>query len=664
MSKDKVKVIILAGNREFGRCPLAAERPPARWPIENESVLERLLRRLSHQGMTQAIICCLYGEMDQLRDSIGTPDGMQLQFVEEQLPLGTAGSIRHVIQGDDGSLLLVLHANMICPPNIDKLVEEHRYAQADMTVVLHPEINAEDMDSEAAGVYLCESSVLEFIPETGYCDIKETLVPSLLRAGRIVSMTRLARSVEGFRDWDGYMRAVSAWLESADKTEIDMPVRKSADGKNSWISPEADIDETVRIYGPVIIMDRAVIAENAVIIGPTILGRNVSIGRGAMISESILWDNARVGANCEVQKCLLDYHTILRDRSVLENELVHVKGNAISPGITTKIIEFIRKIIQQIKSFIQLRKNNRNQSIPGWIQPGEYPEKNNFPWLGVCAVMVAFIWSYWRTIAELWQIWARSDEYSCGLLVPFMAIYIAWSRRKQIRRCRIQPSLWGIPVFLAAQGLRFFGLFFMYGSAERFSLVVSIAALVFLLFGREVFRKSLTILLFLLLMLPLPKSFEARITLPLQSLATSSAVFSLEMLAYEVTTEGNIIHLGQTSVAVAEACNGLRMVTSFFVISGFVVFLVKREWWEKLIVLLSTLPIALLCNTIRLTLTSIAFTILQGEFWEKLFHDFGGYAMMPLALAIVVFELWVLTRIITVPVDHHKEDVLVIRSRQ
>jgi exosortase len=121
------------------------------------------------------------------------------------------------------------------------------------------------------------------------------------------------------------------------------------------------------------------------------------------------------------------------------------------------------------------------------------------------------------------------------------------------------------------------------------------------------------------------------------------------MLGYSVMREGHIIHLNGTTVAVAEACNGLRMITAFLVIVGMVVLLVRRAWWEKLLVLASSLPIALLCNVTRLTITAIAFTKLDGEKWEKTFHDFGGYSMMPLALALVIFELWFLTKLTTVP---------------
>jgi exosortase len=207
--------------------------------------------------------------------------------------------------------------------------------------------------------------------------------------------------------------------------------------------------------------------------------------------------------------------------------------------------------------------------------------------------------------------------------------------------------------------VRLFGLYFMWSSAERLSITLSVAALVILLFGWRFFMKVATILLFLCLMLPLPNQVQAWVAQPLQRWATSSAVFCLETVGYEVLREGNIIHIGQSTVAVAEACNGLRMVTAFFVTSGLVVLLVNRAWWEKIIVLISSLPIALLCNTIRLAVTAVFFTVLEGEQWEKIFHDFGGYAMMPLALAAIVFELWLLTRLTSRP--ESREAIIITR---
>ncbi|MEK7995913.1 MAG: exosortase/archaeosortase family protein, partial [Planctomycetota bacterium] len=264
-------------------------------------------------------------------------------------------------------------------------------------------------------------------------------------------------------------------------------------------------------------------------------------------------------------------------------------------------------------------------------------------------------------LTDLWNLWTGSDEYSSGLLVPFLAVYVLWSRRHALAQCRIKPSLWGLFAFVGAQAVRLFGLFFMYSSAERASIVLSIAAMILLLFGWPLFRKVFTVLLFLCLMLPWPNLIQYHVGLYLQRWATSSAVFCLETVGYEVIQEGNMIHIGDTSVEVAYACNGLRMITAFFVISGLVVLLANRAWWEKLIVLISSLPIALLCNTGRLTVTAMALTRLNGQFWDDVFHDFGGYAMMPLALAAVVGELWFLTKLTAVP--DAEEQVIIARQK-
>ncbi len=281
-------------------------------------------------------------------------------------------------------------------------------------------------------------------------------------------------------------------------------------------------------------------------------------------------------------------------------------------------------------------------------------------WFAGALVLIAFLWCYKAGFEDLWNIWHRSDEYSSGLLVPFLAVYILWSRREKIAQCRIRPAILGLFAFVAAQLVRVFGLFYWYSSAERLSIVLTIGALVLLMFGLQLLRKVSTVLLFLCLMLPWPNRVQAAVTLPLQKWATSSAVFCLEMVGYEVISEGNVIHIGDIQVAVAEACNGLRMITAFFVISGLVVLLVKRAWWEKLMVLVSSLPIALMCNTIRLAVTAVFFTMLEGEYWEKIFHDFGGYAMMPLALATVVIELWFLKKLTTRP-DEQK--AIIIKRR-
>lgn len=662
-NKQNIEAIILAGSRDFGRCPLASRLPTALWPVAGRPAIEQLLWHLWHQGIKQATVCS-NGEASLLQQSIGSISSMRLKFLDESLPVGAAGCIRDAADSDTNSLFLVFPAGITSPPNIDMLVRAHQSGKSELTVMLEPVPENGEPRSHPSGIYVCQPSILEYIPQKGYCDIKETLIPALLGAGKTVHAVRLAQPVGNFRDWPGYLLAIANYLENSNNRIGNLPTRKSHTREGVWISSDAKVDPSARICGPVTIMDGAVVSKDAVVFGPSIIERNATVGPGSLIAGSVLWSDARLGANCELRRCLVEHKASVPDGKTYAEQLVLSSRNGILRGWIDEAARGMSKEASQARSLLLAKIDRVNQKLPNWAQSQKL-RKTVWTSLGACLVFAAFLWSYWPTIAELWKIWGGSDEYSSGLLVPFLAVYLIWSRRADISECRLRPSLWGLLAFLAAQGFRYFGLFFMYSSAERLSLVLSSAALVLFLFGWERFRKLAPILLFLLLMLPLPKRLEAKITLPLQSGATSSAVFCLELLGYEATREGNIIHLGETTVAVVEACNGLRMVTSFFVITGLVILLVKRSWWEKLIVLMSALPVGLLCNTVRLTITAIAFTMLKGEYWEGVFHDFGGYAMMPLALAVVVLELWILTKMTTAPQDTEKEqkvNILITRS--
>jgi exosortase len=351
-----------------------------------------------------------------------------------------------------------------------------------------------------------------------------------------------------------------------------------------------------------------------------------------------------VGKDCQIQRCLVDYRAVVRDNSDVEAKSILFEPLGMLKSSLKMPFQSAKNNTRRSQSALKRQLDKIDEKLPKLLQVHRTRIIHSL--LGML-VLIGFTWSYWPGIVDLWNVWKRSDEYSSGLLVPFLAVYVLWSRRHKLTQVDIRPSTWGLLVFLAAQALRLFGLFFMYSSAERLSLAISIAALVLFLFGWQFFKKVSTVLLFLCLMLPWPNRVQAAVALPLQQWATSSAVFCLEMAGYEVIREGNIIHIGQVTVAVAEACNGLRMITAFFIISGLVVLLIKRAWWEKLIILASSLPIGLLCNTVRLTITALAFTVLNAEHWEPIFHDFGGYAMMPLALAAVIGELWLLTKLTT-----------------
>ena len=179
-------------------------------------------------------------------------------------------------------------------------------------------------------------------------------------------------------------------------------------------------------------------------------------------------------------------------------------------------------------------------------------------------------------------------------------------------------------------------------------MVLAIVGVVILAGGADLFRRIFWILAFLFLMVPLPVRIHNMISGPLQDMASSGAVVVLELLGLTVTREGNVLLLNNhVSVAVAEACSGLRMLTAFVVVASVLAFVINRPGWQKAVLVLSSVPVAIVCNLDRLVVTSLLYLIVSSEVAEKFFHDFAGWTMMPMAIFILVGELWLMARLVT-----------------
>ena len=265
------------------------------------------------------------------------------------------------------------------------------------------------------------------------------------------------------------------------------------------------------------------------------------------------------------------------------------------------------------------------------------------------ALLAVTVLSYWSTIADLFKEWQRNDDYSAGQLVPLVALFLVWRQRKTLRECLLRPCWWAIALLILAQTARIFGLLFMYESAERYSLVLTAAGLVLMVAGWQVFRSVSWILLFLFLMVPLPGRVHNLISGPLQRIATTGSVFLLEAFGVRVSQQGNVVMLNEKiPMAVTEACSGLRMLTAFVIIAAFMAYMVKRSRRQKAVLLLSSVPVAVMCNILRLCVTAVLFLLASSEVAEKFFHDFAGLAMMPIAVLLMFSELWLMDKL-TVP---------------
>lgn len=281
------------------------------------------------------------------------------------------------------------------------------------------------------------------------------------------------------------------------------------------------------------------------------------------------------------------------------------------------------------------------------------------------ALLTITAWSYGPVMADLFKEWQSNEDYSAGQLVPLVALFLVWVRRKQLRECVLKPCWWGgVTLLILAQAARMYGLLFMFESAQRYSLVLTAAGLVLLVAGWQVFRRVSWILLFLFLMVPLPGRVHNMISGPLQRLATSGSVFVLEAFLPRVSRQGNVVMLnGSTPLAVAEACSGLRMLTAFIIVAAFIAYMVKRARWQKTVLLLSSIPVAVMCNIIRIVVTAILILMVSTEVGEKFFHDFAGLVMMPAAVLLLFGEIWLMDRLVVPePVARHQPAKIVTRK--
>lgn len=276
--------------------------------------------------------------------------------------------------------------------------------------------------------------------------------------------------------------------------------------------------------------------------------------------------------------------------------------------------------------------------------------------------IIALVWSYWPTLAVLANRWSIDPQYSHGFIVPLVAIGLIWFRRDVLADRELSPSWLGLPLIGLAIGMRLAGARFYFEALDWLSLLPSVAGVCLLIGGWTAWRCAWPGILFLSFMLPLPYRVETMLGGPLQSVATLASTFSLQTLGFPAIAEGNLIRIDETTIGVAEACSGLRMLVVFFAVSTAVAIVVDRTIWERALIIGSAIPVAILCNVVRITLTGVLFETV-GNAWAKLvFHDFAGWLMMILALAALRVELWLLDHVLIDPPPREVIPVLSQRS--
>ena len=222
--------------------------------------------------------------------------------------------------------------------------------------------------------------------------------------------------------------------------------------------------------------------------------------------------------------------------------------------------------------------------------------------LGLAA---AVVFLHAHTLAGLAIRWYSEADNTYGFFVPLVSLYLVWRMRARLLEIEMRPARWGaIIVSLAILG-QFLGVATDAGYLQGISLIGLIAGLVILLGGWKLFRMTAFPILYLILMVPLPGSVFSAIASPLQSIASRCSVNLLELLGVPVARSGNVFSLAGVSLEVAEACSGLRSLLGLLSMGILLGYLIMPRLWERVVLALSPIPIAVAANVIRIAGTGI-----------------------------------------------------------
>jgi exosortase len=263
------------------------------------------------------------------------------------------------------------------------------------------------------------------------------------------------------------------------------------------------------------------------------------------------------------------------------------------------------------------------------------------------AVTLAGLWAYAPTLAALMRRWRDDPQYSHGFLVPLLALVVWWAHARRAPKSGepARPNWWGLPLLLAGLGLRLAGARFYLDWFDGLSLLPVLAGLVLLGGGWPALRRCGPAVAMLAFMLPLPFQVEGALSARLQGVATAGSTYLLQALGLPAVAEGNVICIDDVRLGVLEACNGLGMLSAFFAISAAVALVVRRPWPDRLAVLLSAVPVAVLVNVLRITATGVVCGLRGSPAGQALVHDLAGWLMMPVALLAMWLELHLLARL-------------------
>jgi exosortase len=258
-------------------------------------------------------------------------------------------------------------------------------------------------------------------------------------------------------------------------------------------------------------------------------------------------------------------------------------------------------------------------------------------WLGLCsgiALLGVMTWPTWRW---LWQEWMANDYYSHGILIPPVAIYLAWRRWWNQRLDlgdELRNSNFGFLVLVTGVGA------YLYFFQERayylaaFATIGSLAGLVWIVAGSRLARLWAFPVAYLVLMVPLP--FVERVTLPLALFTGVCSAALVKFLGLNITLVGNAISLPNADLVIGAQCSGINSMIALTSLHALVAYVIQGPLWARVSLILLAVPIAMLGNVLRVANLLFVAGAWGAEAAFRFYHDYSGLVFFGIALLLLL----------------------------
>jgi exosortase D (VPLPA-CTERM-specific) len=261
------------------------------------------------------------------------------------------------------------------------------------------------------------------------------------------------------------------------------------------------------------------------------------------------------------------------------------------------------------------------------------------------AIGLLSILPFWDGLRQMCGGWIDTPEYSHGLLIPPVAAFLLWQQKDRLERMPFTGSWWGVALVALGGALLIAGQLGTVYTIVQYAFVVTLCGLVLSFVGGTAFRVIAVPLLILLFMIPLPEFVMANLSTKLQLLSSQIGVFIMRLLDVSVFLEGNVIDLGGYKLQVADACSGLRYLFPLMTLGFLMAYFYKGALWKRIVLFLSSIPVTVLMNSARVGLIGVTVEHWGIAMAEGLLHEFQGWAVFMISMALMLGEVVLLNRI-------------------